>query len=26
MEEGYHATTMDKIAETAELSRATLYL
>lgn len=26
MEEGYHATTMEKIAETAELSRATLYL
>ncbi len=26
MEQGYHATTMDKIAETAELSRATLYL
>lgn len=24
--EGYHATTMDKIAETAELSRATVYL
>jgi len=26
MEEGYHATTMDKIAEASELSRATLYL
>jgi len=26
MEEGYHATTMEKIADTAELSRATLYL
>jgi TetR/AcrR family transcriptional regulator len=26
MEEGYHAATMDKIADTAELSRATLYL
>ncbi len=26
MEEGYHATTMDKIADVAELSRATLYL
>ncbi len=25
-EEGYHATTMEKIAERAELSRATLYL
>jgi len=25
-EEGYHAATMDKIAEAAELSRATLYL
>jgi TetR/AcrR family transcriptional regulator len=25
-EEGYHATTMEKIAEKAELSRATLYL
>ena len=26
IKEGYHGTTMDKIAETAELSRATLYL
>jgi TetR/AcrR family transcriptional regulator len=26
MKEGYHGTTMDKIAEIAELSRATLYL
>ncbi len=26
MEEGYHGTTMEKIAETAELSRATIYL
>ena len=26
MQEGYHGTTMDKIAEIAELSRATLYL
>ncbi|MBW1680013.1 MAG: TetR/AcrR family transcriptional regulator [Deltaproteobacteria bacterium] len=26
VEEGYHATTMEKIAERAELSRATLYL
>ena len=26
LEEGYHATTMDKIAQKAELSRATLYL
>ncbi len=26
MEKGYHATTMEKIADTAELSRATLYL
>lgn len=26
MEAGYHATTMDRIAEAAELSRATLYL
>lgn len=26
MEEGYHAATMDKIAEAAELSRATIYL
>ena len=25
-QEGYHAITMEKIAETAELSRATLYL
>lgn len=26
LQEGYHATTMEKIAEEAELSRATLYL